>query len=169
MSDDQQARAKAIVAWKTFLESPPPNTPKVIADLADHTGTTVNGKEWKVARPRLKLHCSIDDGARGFGHTTSSTEVGDQFLTYRCRDCGQMLKTISVLISYKNRDQGVVEIMKLGEYPPFAAPISTRIGKLLGTSDLELYKKGPERRRRGWESEQRRTSGESWTTNGRCS
>ena len=32
--------------------------------------------------------------------------------------------------------------MKLGEFPPFGAPISARIGKLLGEQDLELYRKG---------------------------
>ena len=32
--------------------------------------------------------------------------------------------------------------MKLGEYPPFSAPISSRIQKLLSESDLDLYRKG---------------------------
>ena len=35
-----------------------------------------------------------------------------------------------------------VEVMKLGEYPPFSAPISSRIQKLLSKSDLDLYRKG---------------------------
>ncbi len=63
-------------------------------------------------------------------------------MTYKCRDCGRSLKTFSVLISYKDRENGIVEVMKLGEYPPFSAPISARIGKLLGEQDLELYRKG---------------------------
>ena len=33
-------------------------------------------------------------------------------------------------------------MMKLGEYPPFGAPISARIQKLLGKDDLELYRQG---------------------------
>ena len=37
---------------------------------------------------------------------------------------------------------GIAEVMKLGEYPPFGAPISTRVQKLLGNDDLELYRKG---------------------------
>jgi hypothetical protein len=36
----------------------------------------------------------------------------------------------------------VFEAMKLGEYPPFGAPISKRIARLLGEADLELYRKG---------------------------
>ena len=39
-------------------------------------------------------------------------------------------------------DLSNVEVMKLGEYPPFSAPISSRIQKLLSDSDLELYRKG---------------------------
>lgn len=39
-------------------------------------------------------------------------------------------------------DEGTVEAMKLGEYPPFSAPISSRIQKLLSKADLELYRKG---------------------------
>ena len=37
---------------------------------------------------------------------------------------------------------GITEVMKLGEYPPFGAPISARIQKLLDKDDLELYRKG---------------------------
>ena len=54
------------------------------------------------------------------------------FLTYRCRDCGRTFKTFSVLINCKDRDAGIVEVMKLGEFPPFGGPISARVAKLLG-------------------------------------
>jgi hypothetical protein len=128
--------------WTTFLESTPPNTPKVIPNLAEYSSTMNGYKHWLVGRPRLKLHCDIDGGPRGFDFIGDGKAVGYQFLTYQCRDCGRTMKTFSVLISYKDRDQGVMEVMKLGEYPPFAAPISARIGKLLGEPDLELYRKG---------------------------
>jgi hypothetical protein len=55
------------------------------------------------------------------------------------------LKVFSVLVALKNKQQedaAVVEAMKLGEFPPFAAPISARIAKLLDADDLELYRKG---------------------------
>ena len=52
-------------------------------------------------------------------------------------------KTYALLTVLKRvNDEVVAEVMKLGEYPPFGAPISTRIQKLLGKDDLELYRKG---------------------------
>lgn len=136
------ARHNAVEAWKAFLESTPANTPKVFANLAKYEGTSMNVKQWSVARPRLQLHCGIDGGFRGFDWIGNDAGTGYKFLTYKCRDCGRTVKTFSVLIAVKDPDEGVLEIMKLGEYPPFSAPISPRIGKLLGDADLELYRKG---------------------------
>ena len=138
----QEAKRRAFGEWTTFLESTPPNVAKVIANLADYVGVSSGITQWKVSRPRLKLHCDIDDGLRGFDDTERSTDIGYQFLHYRCRDCGRQLKAFSVLIGLRDRDHGIVEVMKLGEYPPFAAPISARIAKLLGPQDLALYRQG---------------------------
>ncbi len=63
-------------------------------------------------------------------------------MTYTCRDCGQTRKTFAFLLTRKDKDSPDIEVMKLGEYPPFSAPISTRIAKLLEKADLELYRKG---------------------------
>ncbi len=64
------------------------------------------------------------------------------FLPFTCRDCGVSSKTYAVLIVRTKADALDAEVMKLGEYPPFAAPISQRVEKLLGKDDLELYRKG---------------------------
>ena len=60
-----------------------------------------------------------------------------------CRDCGEYSKTYALLteLEYIGGD-GIPEIMKLGEFPPFSAPISARIQTLLDKDDLELYQKG---------------------------
>jgi hypothetical protein len=147
MEDGQQSAQQKIAAfgeWKSFLESTPPNVSKVIANLATVEWTDKDdNKHWKVSRPRLQLHCSICDGLRNFDEANPrTTAIGYQFITYLCRDCGRQMKTFSVLIAYKDQAAGVMEVMKLGEYPPFGAPISARIGKLLGKPDLELYRKG---------------------------
>ena len=63
-----------------------------------------------------------------------------EFITYQCRDCQTIDKTFAVLAIRSNGAD--VEAIKLGEYPPFSAPISSRIQKLLSRSDLELYRKG---------------------------
>ena len=86
----------------------------------------------------------MDDGVRRFDAVHSNSPgIGFRFLTYVCRDCGKSRKTYALLTRLiRIKDDGIAEVMKLGEYPPFGAPISTRIQKLLGKDDLELYRKG---------------------------
>ena len=128
------------VAWKSFLETTPPNTPVTIAVSHPTRARIVN--------PYIKLHCEHDDGVRRFEPTSSSYVVLDstpsyEFIAYLCRDCQSSTKTFAVLIQRSDfKDLDNVEVMKLGEYPPFSAPISSRIQKLLSDSDLELYRKG---------------------------
>ena len=130
-------------AWKSFLETTPPNTPE-----------TFSGLIWSVHRqnmwvpgirnPAIKLYCERDDGFRRFDPSGNIHGISKQryhFIRYQCRDCGSIEKTIALLVDY-SEDSSEVEVMKRGEYPPFSAPISSRIQKLLCDSDLELYRKG---------------------------
>ena len=132
------------VAWKSFLETTPPNTPVTISGLV---------VSWKIVNPYIELHCEHDDGVRRFDPDSSNVFLDAQppitpsytFIAYLCRDCQSSTKTFAVLIQNDEstfEDFGTVEVMKLGEYPPFSAPISSRIQKLLSDSDLELYRKG---------------------------
>lgn len=146
------------VAWKSFLETTPPNTPVTISGLAvSHVPPHANRSIWKIVNPYIELHCEHDDGVRRFDPTTSSyvflarpITPSYEFIAYLCRDCQSSTKTFAVLIQNDEsafgdpafEDPGSVEVMKLGEYPPFSAPISSRIQKLLSDSDLELYRKG---------------------------
>ena len=98
--------------------------------------------------PHIQLHCESDDGLRRFDPTTNKVEVRGpvdklkyELITYECRDCQTVSKTFAVLIVLQNND-GDVKVMKLGEHPPFSAPISSRIQKLLSSTDLELYRQG---------------------------
>ena len=93
---------------------------------------------------RLELHCDVDDGVRRFDASDeNSLGRGYRFLEYVCRDCGEYSKTYALLTKLDSiGGDGIAEVMKLGEYPPFGAPISARIQKLLGNDDLELYRKG---------------------------
>ena len=125
----------------------PPNTPVRISGLAVPHGTA-----WKIVNPYIELHCEHDDGGRRFTPASSNFFLAEppitpsyKFIVYRCRDCQSSTKTFAVLIQNDEstfEDFGTVEVMKLGEYPPFSAPISSRIQKLLSDSDLELYRKG---------------------------
>ena len=98
----------------------------------------------EIKNPEIKLHCEHDDGPRRFHPTIKETTLYSPldyaFITYVCRDCQSTEKTFAVLVT-RDKSPGV-EVMKLGEYPPFSAPISSSIQKLLSKADLELYRKG---------------------------
>ena len=135
------------------MERTPPNTPLKIPGLASRVGNrsssalagvSVAGR-WFVETPQIQLHCEHDDGPRRFDATRERFVVSSprdyEFITYRCRDCQTTTKTFAVLVIRRSKDADV-EAMKLGEYPPFSVPISSKIQKLLSESDLELYRKG---------------------------
>ncbi len=132
-----------VEALKAFLESTPPNISVCIPGLA--TEDPLHGT-WDVSAvpKRLQIHCDVDDGVRRFDASKqNSLGRGFRFLKYVCRDCGESKKTYALLMVLEDVGfEYVAEVMKLGEYPPFGTPISTRIQKLLGKDDLELYRKG---------------------------
>lgn len=139
-----------------FLEKTPPNRPVVIPELAKVSGfeNRPGGRvvHWTVNPPPqlLHLHCDADDGVRRFSFDRSASSapgLGFRFLEYRCRDCGKVTKTYAIvtqLIANESDDDEVrsAKVMKLGEFPPFGAPIASRVQKLLDTENLELYRKG---------------------------
>ena len=134
---------------RAFLESTPPSVSKRIPGLAAVNTKIRTYTSWYVrpAAPALLwLHCDVDNGVRRFGALeTNKLGEGFRFLKYVCKDCSQVQKTYAVMTELKPDDSlesNVAEIMKLGEYPPFGAPISARIEKLLGKDDLELYRQG---------------------------
>ena len=147
------ANNKAVAELKAFLEATPPNCAVVIPGLATQQrsqgGRGAPVFRWIVVAPeRLQLHCDVDDGVRRFDASASNNPgLGFRFLAYSCRDCGKSTKTYALVtelrpVNAEGRESRVAEVMKLGEYPPFGAPIAGRIQKLLDTEDLELYRKG---------------------------
>ena len=134
---------------KVFLESTPPNIPKRIPGLAQkRLPTAVGSSVWyeiESSGPKLlELYCDKDAGVPRFDASQqNSLARGSQFLKYVCRDCGVYAKTYALMMVLQHfGGDGITEVMKLGEYPPFGAPISARIQKLLDKDDLELYRKG---------------------------
>ena len=144
---------EVVAALKAFLEDKPANCPVVIPGLATQPRFQgVPDGQWRVRvfPTLLELHCNVDDGVRRFefdAAASSTPGLGFRFLTYSCRDCGKSTKTYALVTKLKpvnaeGRESEVAEVMKLGEFPPFGAPIAGRIQKLLDTEDLELYRKG---------------------------
>lgn len=147
------ASNKAVAELKTFLEETPPNCPAAIPGVAASSVRRSTGGPWiilGVVPKRLQLHCDVDDGVRRFELVASASNnlaIGFRFLAYSCRDCGESRKTYALVTELKpvnaeGRESTDVEVMKLGEFPPFGAPIARRIQKLLDKEDLELYRKG---------------------------
>ena len=143
------ANKDAVEKLKVFLESTPPNIPARIPGTAEERFPMAPGgsRYWAVvssAPVRLELHCDVDDGVRRFDASKQNRlDRGFQFLKYVCRDCGVYAKTYALMMVLQPiGGDGIAEVMKLGEYPPFGAPISSRIQKLLDKDDLELYRKG---------------------------
>lgn len=128
--------------WKQFLEETPPNSPVKISGLVS-MGAGVHGPPFVVTSPLIQLHCEHDGGLRTFRADDDIQLRGDpcySFITYRCRNCLASTKTFAVVVEWDTG--GNTEVMKLGEFPPFSTPISPRIPKLLGSPDLDLYRKG---------------------------
>ena len=136
---------KALGKWKVFLETTPPNTSLKIPDLVTYDSLSLIASQ-SFNSPPIQLHCERDDGPRRFEPLDKNVGIpfiskkGFNFITYQCRDCRSAFRTFAVLLIRSNKTD--VEVMKLGEYPPFSAPISSRIQKLLSELDLDLYRKG---------------------------
>ena len=133
----------AIAAWTSFLETTPPNTPVTIPDLAQPRRHMVD--VFIFPTPQIQLHCEHDDGHRRFDPAKQypcdiSKAFTYHFIQYICRDCQTASKMFALLIHRTNATN--VEAIKLGEYPPFSTPISSRLQRLLSKPDLELYRKG---------------------------
>ena len=134
---------EALATWVGFLETQPPNTPIEISELVHAATNHYAQKTFYIPAPPIDIHCEREGGTRKFNakHRINLVESPDySFITYRCRNCLATEKTFAVMIEWA--DDGGAEVMKLGEYPPFSAPISPRIQKLFSAADLELYRKG---------------------------
>ena len=128
---------------RAFLESTPPNVSVKIHGLLAFRHPRMSTPARSFSFPEVSLFCQADGGFQKFSPSAQDIwekETDWTFVHYTCKNCGRRSKTFSLVSRYQSGE--TVELMKLGEYPPFSAPISARITKILGTADLELYRKG---------------------------
>lgn len=152
-------RLKSQVTWKEFLESTPANVSKHIEGLAFEAPTSTKDTYWKIDTPQLELHCSKDGGPRRFDPSHKEVVLHNTltytFVSYNCRDCAASPRVYALMIEQKRTSDGQrprtpnVEVMKLGEFPPFNTAISSRVEKLLDKPNLDLYRKGLSAERMG--------------------
>ena len=88
--------------------------------------------------PDIEMHCRKEGEVRRFAtnrelwiYAPDSAISPFHFFRYGCRNCGNSAKTIAIALEVKSEGRGDVEVMKLGEYPPFAAPITKELRCLL--------------------------------------
>ncbi len=136
------ARLKAEDTWKNFLESTPPNVAVKIENLFGRHHPHSQSNPWSIPSQEIEIFCQTDDGPRIFASDKGHLFHDWEFLQYTCKNCGVQSKTFALLVRQRDKNSADAEVMKLGEFPPFGAPVSSRIGKLLGEQDLELYRKG---------------------------
>lgn len=144
-TEEQIARAKAELQWRKFFESTPPNVAVTIENLfTTHVDPRGGSSPWRITLPEISLHCRTCDGERIFSTRDSYISETWAFVKYTCKNCERTTKTFGLLAvrAPKNAPNTTAEVIKMGEYPPFGAPIAARIGKLLGKEDRELYQKG---------------------------
>jgi hypothetical protein len=141
-----QARQIAVSAWKDFLESTPPNVGVKIPDLFGMFHPQAQNHPWSIRVIDILLFCEVDGGPRMFtcdrDFLFARTTRGEEFLNYTCKNCGRGTKLISLVTLQAADRKTDAEVMKLGEFPPFGAPVSKRVARLLGDEDLDLYRKG---------------------------
>jgi hypothetical protein len=139
------ARRRANAAWRAFLESTPPNVPTKIDNLFGQYHPQSANNVWSLRLSEIELFCETDDGPRFFASASEylfPERRTWEFVSFTCKNCGTRWKMFSLVIEHDEKNPSFGGVMKLGEFPPFGAPISKRIARLLGDADLELYRKG---------------------------
>ena len=126
-----------------FLTAIPPNTMVALdGGLVQYSGSS----QRTLVTPDVILHCPSDacNGERIFKHDNSHHILPAKkwmlfWLVYQCRNCARHRKTFAVQV-YSEGD-GLGNIQKVGEIPPFGPPLPSRVMKLVGP-DRELFLKG---------------------------
>ena len=108
-----------------------------------------------ITTPDLYMHCDNEKckGVRLFEHDvepnnyvdvpikTSHTINNVGNIEYLCQNCKESIKVYSLLVQVVDPDEGLANIVKIGEYPFFGPPVPARLITLVGP-DRELFLKG---------------------------
>ncbi|HET9229133.1 MAG TPA: hypothetical protein VFR31_20815 [Thermoanaerobaculia bacterium] len=139
MGSNTASTESPAVAWKSFLESFPPQSQSRVTALSYE-----RFNEELLSTPELTLHCASCDGERIFHCRDSRSAPGkhfsDVFLNYSCRNCNHAFKTYAVAVRC-NAEGHDGEARKYGEWPSFGLPVPNRVLKLF-EEDRELFLKG---------------------------
>jgi hypothetical protein len=96
-------------------------------------GLMVAGDRVGLSLREMRWFRSYPDRVRIVGFGTD-----DEFIRYRCRNCGRTSKTYAVF--FDDSKAGITLAYKFGEHPAFGPALPARVRKLL-ESDAELFRK----------------------------
>ena len=154
---NKQEQVQTKITYQTlaeFLENTPPNQWRHISDLSvsQNIGPYPNPSGRIINEPELKLHCSHDfcNRDRFFRCTGVYKYPGPHLITdacnylyasYQCSNCLRTTKVYSfmAILDTNEGSQGICS--KLGEFPPYGPPVSSRLIKLIGP-DRDIFLKG---------------------------
>jgi hypothetical protein len=129
--------------WADFLANAPPDSTSEIRNLWEQSGTN-----FRTLTPDVFLYCDSEecDGFRFFAYESGSIYLHGKnwdfdFLHYRCRNCRKKGKSFALAVTMRgNPGEGIA--LKVGETPPFGPHTPTRLFKLIGEEDRDLFLRG---------------------------
>lgn len=138
--------AEPVVSWQNFLETHPPRKAIHVTGLI----TTQNPRNAELATPDLTLYCddAYCEGMRAFEfkdgnhYISSKKNYTDAFLVYRCKNCEKTLKHFAIYYFPTKSNgwfTGTGNAYKFGELPPFGPRVPSRVFKLIGEENRELF------------------------------
>lgn len=152
MGSEQESEVTEEVSYETvveFLEGTPPNRMSHISDLSEYKILRSSGYYEDIFRtPEIQLHCPSEacNGTRFFrcvsgAGKTLSTSYQYLYLSYRCSNCQNHIKTFSLAAKVDVEEEPTGELYKFGELPTYGPPTPTRLIKLIGP-DRDTFLKG---------------------------
>ncbi len=148
MSDQSTDEAEEKIEYQTmanFLESTPPNRNIYISDLSVPTYMG-GGMQAKIQTPEIQLHCDNENcnGTRffrcasGAGKNLERKHYNFFYVTYRCSNCQQVIKTFSLAAKVDTDEEPTGQCYKFGELPTYGPPVSPKLIKLIGPDKDEF-------------------------------
>lgn len=152
MSSEEELEVGEAIQYETivdFLEGTPPNKLTHISDLSEYKfPRNANYCKDILRTPEIQLHCPGEacNGTRFFrcvagAEKQLNTSYQYFYLTYRCSNCQEYIKTFSLAAKIVAQEESVGELYKFGELPTYGPPTPPRLIKLIGP-DRDTFLKG---------------------------
>jgi hypothetical protein len=147
-----QPGAPEPIEWAEFLATVPPTERRLVAHSRVQSKTAPGQNV--LAAPPLRLFCDsptcgVDLYFNGMiSRSANADKFCDEFLIYRCRNCGESFKTYAVSVIPAEGGNLLAWAYKYGEDPPFGRRVPDDVLALFG-EDRDLFLKGKQAENQG--------------------